>query len=314
MNGYDRLKAFIEKHATITIFSHIYPDGDAIGSLIGLRELILENYPHKKVYALGSNIKPHVDIVGPTDEVTDDVIKNSAAIVVDIANSARVEDQRFKLAKGSFKVDHHIFAEKFTDDEIVDTTKIATCEMLGEFAQLAKLKVNKLAATALLLGIITDSGRFFYDATSALTFSVSAFLLENGADFLKINEHLGKRRLGSLKERGYIMYNYKTYENIIYIFVDYKQLLALGLAASDGTNFVNTYRSIDEFPIWVTFFEDKDGRVFTELRSAKYNVQQVAKQFGGGGHVKASGCRLASQAMINDVLVALTNAEELSDV
>lgn len=314
MNGYDRLKTFIENYDTITIFSHIYPDGDAIGALIGLRELILATYPTKKVYALGTNVEPYVNIVGKTDVVADDIIKESAAIVVDIANSARVEDQRFKLAKASFKIDHHIFAETFTDDEIVETNKIATCEMLAGFALNYKMKVNKLAATALLLGIITDSGRFFYDATSAFTFKVSAFLFEQGADFLKINEHLSKRRLRALKERGYIMYNYQIYQNILYIFVDNETLKELNLAASDGTNFVNIFGNIDEYPIWVTFFEDEDGRVFTELRSKKYNVQLVAKMFGGGGHLKASGCRLTSKTLIDDVLTALTNAEEIIDV
>lgn len=111
---------------------HIYPDGDAVGSIIGLRELIKTSYPHKEVFGLGSNVQPFVSIVGELDEVSDDFIKESAAIIVDVANGERVEDQRFKLAKASFKIDHHIFVEKFTDEELVLTKRIATAEIIGE--------------------------------------------------------------------------------------------------------------------------------------------------------------------------------------
>lgn len=311
MVEFNNLRNFIEKHDVITIFSHIFPDGDAIGSLIGMRELIKTNYPNKEVYALGSNVSPYSDVAGNTDFVSDEVIKKSAALIVDIANSERVEDQRFKLAKSSFKIDHHIFVEKFTTDEIVMNNRIATCEIIAEFLLDQNLKINEKGATALLLGIITDSGRYFYELTSAMTFTTSAFLLKANADFAKINDHLAKRSLASLKPRGYIMYNYEIYKNIIYIFVPYKKLIELGLKASDGTNFVNIFGNISEYPLWATFFEDEDGKIFVELRSKLYNVQSIARQFGGGGHLKASGCRLSSAAAISDLLDALCKAEDI---
>jgi len=308
---YSALKAFIEKHDTITIFSHIYPDGDALGSVIGLRELIKTNYPHKKVYGLGANIAPFVNIIGETDMVDDETIKQSAALVIDVANGDRVEDQRFKLAKARFKLDHHIFAEKYTDEEIVNNNRIATAEMIGEFILREDLQINALGATALALGIITDSGRFMYDLTSAVTFEVMAMLLSNGASLKDINNNLSIRKIDGLKARGYFQLNYEVYKEVIFIVVPYDKLQELEVLPSQGGMFVNTYSNIEGYHSWATFFIDEEGKVFVELRSKSRNVQKVAVTFGGGGHLKASGCRLNSIDEISKVLEVLNDGEEL---
>lgn len=308
---YQRLKAFIEAHDTITIFTHIYVDGDAVGSVQGMKALITANYPHKKVYAIHEDVAPFNDILGLSDVVSDEIIKKSAALIVDVANGSRVSDERYKLAKYSFKLDHHIFVETFTTDEIVNNERIATAEMIGEFIMRESLLINEHGATALALGIITDSGRFFYDLTSALTFEVMAFLLNAGANFKKINESLAKRNIDGLKQRGYFMSNYAISGRVIYIHIPYAKLTELNILPSDGSSYVNMYGNFDGYPLWVTFFSDANGVVFTELRSKTHNVQKVAKAFGGGGHLKASGCRLTNEAQIADVLRALNTAEEL---
>ncbi|MGI6735544.1 MAG: DHH family phosphoesterase [Bacilli bacterium] len=310
---FKKLRKFIERHDTITIFSHVYPDGDAIGSIIGLRELIKTSYKHKKVFGLGTNVQPFVSLFGALDIVSDEVIKDSGAIIVDVANGARVEDQRYKLAKASFKLDHHIFAEKFTDEELVLTTRIATAEIIGEFMMKERLRTNTLGATALALGIITDSGRFKYDLTSGNTFKVMARLTNIGADLKMINEILSKRSAEGFKKQGHFLSNYELYENVIYIVIPNDKLKELGILPSEGTDYVNIYSNLDDYPLWATFLIEEDGRVFVELRSKIYNVQKVATLFGGGGHLKASGCRLENKAQIADVLTALTKAEELKD-
>lgn len=305
------LHEFIVKHDIITIFSHIYPDGDALGSVVGLRELIKTNFPHKEVYGLGANIAPFVHIIDETDVVSDEVIKTSGALVIDVANGDRVEDQRFKLAKDSFKVDHHIFVEKYTSGELVMTNRIATSEIIGEYMIAYNLKTSVRGATALLLGIMTDSGRFMYDLTSANTFKVVTLLMENGADLMRINSNLSLRKLESLKPRGYFLEHYETYQNVLYCRVPFSKLQELDIAPSSGGMFVNTYAGIVDYPLWATFFEGEDGIIFVELRSKNYNVQAVARKFGGGGHLKASGCRINSKDEIELVLKALTEAEQI---
>lgn len=102
MSKYAKLFQLIEKAETITIFSHIFPDGDAIGSLVGLKETIKASFPNKSVFALGTNVDEFVPLVGKLDVVSDEVIASSFAIIVDVANKDRVEDQRYLLAKSTF--------------------------------------------------------------------------------------------------------------------------------------------------------------------------------------------------------------------
>ncbi len=309
---FSSLTEFIKRHNIITIFSHIYPDGDAIGSMVGAQEIIKANFPDKEVYVVGENKEPFLTLLGPLDVVSDEVISNSAALVVDIANADRVFDQRFRLAKDSFKVDHHVFVENFTNEEIVKTNRIAASEILGEYVISENLKISNRGASALALGITTDSGRFVYDLTSALTFKVMSYLLENGADFKFINDVLGRRKLEGLKTRGYFMMNYVTYKNVIYISLTHEELTKLGLTFSEGSAFVNTYSGYEGYPTWATFFSDENGLIYSELRSKSHNVQRVARAFGGGGHLKASGCRLENKEEIIKVLEALVNAEEIA--
>lgn len=307
---YQPLFDFILRHEIITIFSHVYPDGDAIGSMVGLREMIKKNYPQKEVFVVGTNVVPFSYILGDFAEVSDEIIAESGAIIVDVGNGARVLDQRFTTAQERLKFDHHIFAETFCEVEIINNKRIATAEMLTEFMLMFKLDITPLGATALAQGIITDSGRFVYDLTSDVTFNAMAVLLQKGANLALINEKLSERSIDGLKERGYFLSNYQTTDKVIYIVLSNDERNSLNLKATDGSKYVNLYASIKGYPSWATLIEDEEGTFFVELRSKSHNVQKVAVKFRGGGHLKASGCRVKGHE-ITELLNELTNAEVL---
>lgn len=107
------------------------------------------------------------------------------------------------------------------------------------------------------------------------------------------------------------MLKYETYKDVIYISLTKEELDNLSLTFSDGSQFINLYAGYEGYPSWATFFSDENGVVYCELRSKSRNVQKVARSFGGGGHLKASGCRLESKEEIIKVLEALVNAEEI---
>ena len=83
----------ISKTKIITIFGHVVPDGDCYGSILGLKNLIKANFPDKEVYALGTGLPKYFDLVGRMDEVDDTIIESSLALILDVANLARIEDQ-----------------------------------------------------------------------------------------------------------------------------------------------------------------------------------------------------------------------------
>ena len=294
MSKYAKLFQNIEKAETITIFSHIFPDGDAIGSLVGLKEAIKATFPNKSVFALGTNVEDFSPLVGKLDTVNDDIIANSLAIIVDVANKDRVEDQRYLLAKSTFLIDHHLFVESFTNETIIDNDKVATCEIIAEFIEEKNMKITPLGATALLLGILTDSGRYSYNPTGAQTLHLSAQLIKKGADLAKINYQLSKKEIIKVRFRGYILTNFKTKDGVCYIVISQSKLKHFNIDASDMSSYVNHLGNIKGYPCWATFAEDIDGKIYVELRSRNINVNQVALKFGGGGHLCASGCRLES--------------------
>ena len=130
--GFDRLLQQIENAKIITIFRHTNPDCDALGSQFGLKKWIQDNYPDKQVYALGYDA-PNQGVWPKSDEAGDEVIAQSFAIVVDTANTERIDDQRFASASSIFKIDHHPDRFFYGDDQIVDESAAATCQILADF-------------------------------------------------------------------------------------------------------------------------------------------------------------------------------------
>ena len=116
---FEELRKIIEANDSIVIFGHIFPDGDCYGSQVGLRDLLRLNYPNKKVYAVGSGLHRFFKLIGEMDEVSDEIIKNSLAILVDGNDCSRMEDQRVVIAKEFIKIDHHIENYRFTEGKFV---------------------------------------------------------------------------------------------------------------------------------------------------------------------------------------------------
>ena len=176
---YNKIKELIEKYDRIIIHRHSNPDGDAIGSQVGLKHIIKTNYPEKEVYAVGDASKRYGFIEDcATDTIPDEYYNGALAFVLDTSAISLISDERYKTADAIVKMDHHIFTEKYADLELIDTSFESCCGLIGMFAMEAGLKLNPTAAKALYTGMITDSGRFRYDSTSAQTFRVASFLME----------------------------------------------------------------------------------------------------------------------------------------
>lgn len=285
----------IEQYDSIVIFGHVNPDGDCYGSQLGLKNAILDNYKDKKVYVLGTGLPQFFDLIGPMDEIEDDVISSSLAIVLDVANMARIEDQRFSLAKEIIKIDHHLFQESFGVIELINNDKIAACEIVAELIIANNGKLSKESARPLFLGIVTDSGRFVYEPTSYETFETVSKLLATGFDFHELYNILYAVDEETLRFKGYIFLNYKKTEHgVAYLKISKETCHEFNVNFNKAASLVNSIGDLKGSPIWVFFAESDEGLVRVELRSKGYSVQPTAVRFGGGGHLQASGCRLES--------------------
>ena len=293
---FDQIWDLVKKYDSIVIYGHINPDGDCYGSQVGLKEIILANFPEKKVYITGSGVPTFFDIICEMDKVSDETIKNSLAIIVDGNDLPRMEDSRIFTAKAFAKIDHHIDTGSFTEGpSIVDVDANSTCDIITGLVMEHNLKITKLAANALYLGILTDSARFQFVTNYPQTFERAKFLCEHGAHPNRINRVLSKTDEISLAAKGYVMSHYKkSDEGVISIVFDRKTLQSLSISANSASNLINLLGNIEGYPIWCSFAEYADGRVRAEFRSNGPEVQPVAVSIGGGGHAHASGAQLPS--------------------
>lgn len=303
----------IKKYDVITIFRHISPDGDAYGSQNGLKALIQENFKDKQVFVLGEKSIHFDKFLKTMDEnVSDEIIKDSLAIVLDVANIARVDDQRFLLAKDIIKIDHHIYVEPFKQSEDyvewVQNDYIATCEMIADFAYQNNLVVNNEAATSLYLGIITDSGRFLYPNTSRRTLTLAGKLLDDGSVMSEIYNFIYEQEENQVKFKGYCQQNFnKTPNGVAYNIITLDLMKQFGIDANGGAGVVNVLSGIKNIPIWVHFAYKEDGTIKVEFRSKKIPVNEVATKYGGGGHKNASGAVINDEHLISFILLDLDN-------
>ncbi len=308
---YNKIKELIEKYDRIIIHRHSNPDGDAIGSQVGLKHIIKTNYPEKEVYAVGDASKRYGFIEDcATDTIPDEYYNGALAFVLDTSAISLISDERYKTADAIVKMDHHIFTEKYADLELIDTSFESCCGLIGMFAMEAGLKLNPTAAKALYTGMITDSGRFRYDSTSAQTFRVASFLMEQKFNTNDIYSNLYADELHFIQLRAkFVLKITLTDAPVSYIYTTLDEANSYGADTfTISRGMVNTMGDIKGIDIWVNFTETENG-VLCELRSNKYNINPVAVKYGGGGHQKASGAtvkdRAEAMAMLED-LIALT--------
>ncbi len=305
----------IENYDTIIIHRHSRPDGDALGSQIGMKHILLENYPEKAVYTVGDEARFFSFMEDSVmDDIPDSVYEGALAIILDTASTPLISDDRYKMASMRVRLDHHIFCEKIAEHEVVDTSFESCCGLVTQFAVESGLKLNKLASKSLYTGMVTDSGRFRYDGTTARTFRLASVLMEAGFDTNELFRDLYADDFESKKlKASFILKIQFTPENVAFIYTDRAEFDSLGLDTFTVSRaMVNTMADIKGVSIWVNFTETAQG-VLCELRSNKYNINPIAVKYGGGGHQKASGATVADRetamAMLRD-LDELTREEE----
>lgn len=305
---FEKILQEIKNHETLIVHRHSKPDGDAIGSQVGLKKLLQDNFPEKKVYAVGDDPKRYAFIEGSTpDEIGDEVYKNALAIVLDCGASALISDERYKTAKTTVRFDHHIFGEKIADYEVVDTSYESCCGLIADFALKSGLRLSPSSAKALFTGMVTDSGRFRYDSTTSETFRIASALTAQNFDAGEIYKELYADSLENVQLRAkFALKIQRTTEGVAYIYTTKEELATYPVDTfTISRGMVNVMSDIKGVDIWVNFTETEEN-VLVEIRSNQYTVQPIAVKYGGGGHAKACG------ASVKDKATAMSLLEDLN--
>ena len=288
----------IKQYDKIVIHRHSSPDGDALGSQIGMKCLLRENFPTKEIYAVGDDAKRYAFMDGSVmDEVEDSFFDGALSIILDCGSAWLISDERYQTAAATVRFDHHIYSEKIADIEVVDTSYESCCGLVTEFALESGLALSPASAKALFTGMVTDSGRFRYDSTTANTFRLASALKAQPFDTNEIYAQLYADDFSSVQLRAkFVLKIQFTPYRVAYIYTTKEELAnyeADTFTISRGM--VNTMADIRDVDIWVNFTETED-KVLVEIRSNKYTVQPVAVKYGGGGHAKACGASVKDRA------------------
>ncbi len=286
----------IERAQIISVFRHINPDHDALGSQWGLITWLKHKYPHKQIIACGF----HQTVKGveyPLEEASSDqIIESSLAIVLDSANQARIDDQRFALANQIIKIDHHPETDHYGDIVWVDPSKASTCEMVTSLLKDAQQKPLPSDVSALLLGgIMSDTIMFSIKSTSQFTLSMAAYLMESDVN---INDIYQKLYHISLKDYHFINFirSQATFHEsgLLVTFVSHDDLIRHKMHPNLAKEYIYALANVHEVEVWALFIEidvDDQWLYNGSIRSKNVAINQIAAQYNGGGHPLAAAVK-----------------------
>lgn len=308
-----KFKKIIEKivdSERIVILSHVNPDGDAIGAGLGLflalhslnRVLKAqdEDYMEKVVrFVLEDSVPRNLQFLEGSEMIERSRYVESKydfdlAICVDAATKERLGGAVEHLENSRFviNIDHHTSNTLYGDINHVEDIS-STSEIIYSLLKEMEIDINKEIGEALYTGLVNDTGNFAHSNVTPLTFAMAADLMERGVDNSKIvREFFSNKNLPSLKIMGMALQEMVFVEEkkMTYFYLSQEAINSVGGLKEDTEGIVNLINSYNESEVSLFLREERDGSIKGSMRSKHAaDVNEIAGEFGGGGHIKAAG-------------------------
>ncbi len=306
---YKKIAKEIKKYNTIVIARHIGPDPDALGSSIGLKELILNNFPKKQVYVVGAPAS-RFRYLGNVDKLPEIEYNKSLLIVTDTPDTKRIDGVDYSKFAKVIKIDHHPFVEAFADIELIDDKASSASQLIIELAKKNNYKLNSDIASKLYLGVVADTNRFLYEYTSYKTLELVAWLIKKtNLNFTSLYDNLYTKSLKEIVFSGYISLNMNITDNgLAYIKLTDDILKKYEVDPSTAGNLIENYNNVDKIKVVAFCSEDKGNNyIKCSIRSKGPIINEIASHYNGGGHIYASGARPKTFAEADKMLEELDN-------
>ena len=300
------LEQMLEQTGSVVILGHVRPDGDCLGSTLGLYHYIQTNYPAIRAAVYLEESSPKFGYLAGYDAILHetDEERYELCICLDCGDEERLGSFGVFLANASKSLclDHHITNTRFCEVNLVSENASSTCEVL--FEQLDEEKIDKAAAECLYTGLIHDTGVFKYSCTNARTMEIAGKLMAKGIDFGSIidnsfykktyvqNQILGRALLESI-----------TFLDGKCIFSALRQseMEFYGVNGKDMDGIIDQLRLTEGVEVAIFMYQTGPQEFKVSLRSQNaVDVSRIASYFGGGGHVRAAGCTMSGR--IHDVV------------
>jgi len=302
---------------TVAILGHVNPDGDCVGSCLGMYNYLTENFADLDVTVyLQSLSKKFEYIKGYTGVCTEfePEKKYDLCITLDASDVKRLGDfaPYLETAEYSLCIDHHVTNAGMADVNVVDADASSCCEVL--YGLLDSEKISKEVAECLYTGIIHDTGVFKYSNTSRKTMEIVGRLIEFGIDFPRIIDgSFFMKSYGQSKLHGCALLNSKRImdDRCIYTVVTQEQLKEFGCTVKATDGIVDQLRVIDGVEVVILLYETGNPSEYkVSLRTnSEVDLARIAAVFGGGGHVKAAGCTVTGT--VEEILAGLKEQIEI---
>lgn len=304
----------------IVLATHIRPDGDALGSLLGFAN-ILKGMGKRVMCYLEEPVSDLYSFLPVSDKVETDLTRVLAfvrecgadvmGICLDCGDLERLGKSGSELKKihPFLVIDHHQGNNGFGDLAWIEPHRSSTGEMIYDLAAEMGAEVSKDAADCLYTAIVTDTGSFQYDATTEHTFAVAGNLVACGVQPAAISQSLyDNATFGRLQLMQRVLATLESFfdDQVAVIRVSLEMMRATGTTLEDCEGFINLPRSVSGVRVAV-FLKENDERVVSASLRAKgdCDVATVAAKFGGGGHRNAAGLRMGDQGLeqVRDILL-----------
>lgn len=282
----------IEKRRTFLVTSHARPDGDAIGSTLGLAQVLRRMGKDAEV-VMGDS----VPVIYKPLPFADDIIQSSlvnghydAAIILECDSVQRTRLQGLEK-HFLINIDHHASSKPFAQVNWIDPCACAVAEMVFRLAAAARVKITPEIATCLYTAVLTDTGSFCFSPTNAHTFDLARQLVEHGADPARIAQSVYfSSPTSKMRLLGAALSNLHREGAITWMWVTRDDMERCGALDEDCEGLVNYALGIAGVEVAAFFREMANDRVRVSIRSkGAVNVAAIAGPFGGGGHECAAG-------------------------
>ena len=278
----------------VLVISHIRPDGDAVGSLIGLG-LSLQNLNKEVQMVLSDGIPAIFRHLPSSDQIQKQATGDfDLTLVVDCSDLARTGEVLIGKPVPDVNLDHHPTNTKFARYNLIDKTAVATAEMLAEYLPQFGFPISSQVAEALLFGMITDTLGFRTNNMTPKAMKTAAKLMEAGGDLPGLYQKgLLNRSFKAARYWGTGLSNLERDGRIIWASFSLEDRRSAGYPGRDDADLINFLSTIDETDVVIMFVEQGDGLVKVSWRSQPaYDVSQIALSFDGGGHPAAAGASI----------------------
>jgi bifunctional oligoribonuclease and PAP phosphatase NrnA len=296
-----RIVSAVSDRQRFLVATHMRPDGDAIGSVLAMTNMLCKLGKDADAYCQDS-APPSQDFLSGAREIRHDGVQVSdyqAVILVDCGDLERVGVAlAVQLPEAGFliNIDHHVSSKSFGDIYWVEPDASSTCEMLYELSRALPLDMDETLAAQLYTGLLLDTGSFRFANTSRRALEIAAALVDAGVqpDYIaeRVFDSLTPNRLRLLAEvLGSLEYH--ADERLVTGMITPDMYLRTATSSIDSESFINHLRSVKTVVVAILFRHETDGTVYASLRSkGDVDVASFAERYGGGGHRRAAALRI----------------------